>query len=630
MNLNSLTSLGSQFGGMSQEGGLQSQIKSGVLDFLSNKVNLKPSAKRPPLPKPPVPKAIKPTAFQISPFAEKVLVDPYKTYNLNVLSQTELAIDDVADYLASILPKDLIKDLMANAQLAGALLKQGMDLASMVMQIKNALPANLNLASLLRKVDIGLVLSGTGSLLASATLRKLNLGNLPSIFIEDAFSFMRLQSQFSGSSKHYDQYENLSINAQTGISSPYYSNGVTNAAISYAQIQVVNKYPVDTISVYNRLPLSKPIQLLKLSNTMNSSRFNVLASSINVYGLINSQNLIDATYAKSTDVKGLITELGSATKLAEFKLVVNDLNGIVARHATETTLFITAIDKYGLTLIQNLTQAVLNNDTVTMASIKAQILASDLFATSQSVDGLIATIATLGVDATSVVNMAIGSSVATILHAVAIDTYFLQTNDTKGLSVFNSIIDMIDLTATSSVDLFSSVIQTTDQALLSNNLNQLSQLSSDDISAIVIQLSNQEPMTFIDTIQLDSVIREALIREALQVAAENGNYRMVFNIFLNSNIIFTAQYCKYLVRTILQGFKLTDDLLALGIDYVKTDLTDVLNTLCPNWHLLNLNTHEFYDQSMFLKASDDALSILAKIFYSAIPAQIQLDNRYVA
>lgn len=98
-------------------------------------------------------------AFELNPYIEKVLIDPFKTFPLDKLTESQLSIDNVISYLESIVPSDVLSVIKNIPGLENELKAQGKSLEQYIVQIKNILPSNIKIGNLLREVNLGAITS---------------------------------------------------------------------------------------------------------------------------------------------------------------------------------------------------------------------------------------------------------------------------------------------------------------------------------------------------------------------------------------------------------------------------------------------------------------------------------------
>lgn len=251
-----------------------------LLSFTAN-----PTSIVTPLPPPVVIKAISPTNFQINPFLEKVTVNPYQTSTLNVLTQAELAIDDVVDYLSTILPTELIAEIEQLPDLANYLLQQGMSLEEAVSGIAKQLPSVSDLSSLFRAVPIMSVLQNVGQFVTAVAQAGLTLASLPLSFVINGLSFMaKITTTIVNSGLAIAEgIAAISINTVLGVAGAVISP-IASLAVTLASIATLAVSTVSTVSVLAGVGIGAAYSMVALVNNISSVNWAVVGNGILLAG----------------------------------------------------------------------------------------------------------------------------------------------------------------------------------------------------------------------------------------------------------------------------------------------------------------------------------------------------------
>ena len=121
---------------------------------------------------------------------EKVFVDPYKTSDLGILSAAELAIDDVKDFVSSVVTPAQKLLIEADQGVMGFLAAAETTLDAEINGIISLLPSQVSLSDLLDYVPFLSVLNNLPGFIAGALNMGLDLPCMPKIFFQQGMLSM--------------------------------------------------------------------------------------------------------------------------------------------------------------------------------------------------------------------------------------------------------------------------------------------------------------------------------------------------------------------------------------------------------------------------------------------------------
>ena len=644
---------------------------SSLLKLLS--YNDKVSQVTSPNPPPPPIKPLAKTSFQVSPFLEKNLIDPYKTSPLVNLTKADLAVDNIIDYLQNLLPSELIDEISKDVAFAQHLLATGLT----INQAVNGLMSQLNSGSLLQNLLRNLPISSLINLLPSFLVSIANAG-LNGLILADAFYVNGLiaYNSFSdlidsvGYENNYTSFTSINNINQSDYSTV--TNPVADASVVLAIVSTMANSNTSYLHYLNSINVNNPVTLLPLVNNISSSQFATLANGVQMLGISNSTQLVNIVNIIATIGQTnltILTTLLSAnntqiTNLSNYINVfgITDMNSLysclLANGTTNTNTIITTINSYTSVNVYN----VLN---IVKAVKVTGYLLTDSSGTYTSLLNLVTTygintifsMAYVTFDITSITLSTIIGYITTVtlpnfnsLLTLAntytpnvINNIILELNGITS-TVLNGVIANINLIETNgnltSITAFGSLSSTNTAALLSVllaidtnvvlvNITNLNNLSSSNIVNISTQISNYEPYTSISNFGISGLILNYTVRLALETSAKAGNYNMLLNILSNYSGVITIDYRKYLINTLLQNYIFTTDDAVSGVSLAGKYLVQALNIVYSGWYNDVRNGETIYTQLSFLTASKDALMVLSNYKYTEIPALFQIDNKYL-
>lgn len=626
-----------------------------------------------PNPPPPLIKPLSKTSFQVSPFLEKNLLDPYKTSTLVNLTKADLAIDNIVDYLQNLLPPELIDEISKDVAFAQQLIATGLT----INQAVNDLISQLNSGSLLQNLLRNLPISSLINLLPSF-LRSIANAGLNGLILADAFYVNGLiaYNSFSGLidnlgyENNYTSFTSINNVNQTDYSTV--TNPVADASVVLAIVSTMAYSNTSYLHYLNSISVNNSVTLLPLVNNISSSQFATLANGVQMLGISSSTQLVNIVNIIATIGQAnltILTNLLSAhnapiTNLSSYINVfgLTDMNSLysclLANGTTNTNTIITTINTFTSTNVYNVLNIVkavqvsgylltdssgtytslLNlvntygiNTVFSMAYVVFDITASTLSTiigyittvTLSSFNSLLTLANTYTPNVINTIVLELNSISSTILNGVIANINLIETNgDLTSITAFGT----LSVTNTAAL---SSVLLAVDTNIVLVNITNLNSLSAANIVNISTQISNYEPYTTISNFGISGLILNYTVRLALETSAKAGNYNMLLNILNNYSGIITQDYRKYLVNTLLKNYVFTTDDAVSGVSLAGKYLVQALNSIYSGWYTDVRSGETVYTQLPFLNASNDALMVLSNYAYTEIPAIFQIDNNYI-
>ncbi len=288
------------------------------------------------------------TTFQNNPIAEVITKDPFKTLDLKILNDAELDIDQLASLLDGLLPPELSSLIQDGKRLVDYLKQTGKTVEQFVDEVSKMLPASLDLATLLRDVDIT-DLAGSGKRILDLVSSK-TLTSLAPEFLSKAVKFMTELKCLGGNGGTSNGLTSgLPITA-TAYSPPTWYPKLTGAkisdiktpdhtaiaAIALAYIATMKpKPPLSNIKVGgNGATASLAIKILPVLPYTTGQNLLILYSLANSVSKPTFDNIVDKVVEISPaitpnfqTVVDQVVGLSSTDKLLEFQ---NELNAMPA------------------------------------------------------------------------------------------------------------------------------------------------------------------------------------------------------------------------------------------------------------------------------------------------------------
>lgn len=640
---------------------------SSILALLSfnNKSNVAVS----PFPAPLAPKPLAPTSFQISPFQEKIVKNPYETFNLSALTQAQLSIDTVVSYLETLVPTELLVNLQNDLALGRYLVATGLTLEQTVTKLMDSINNQNLLTDLLRAVPMLSLLANVPPYLTALLTLGLSLNTLSNSFSVSSLTQMTAMSVFMDVAGINEGYANMAL--INGVNPIYAStnNPLAIAAISLATISVMASniayssnylsgyginYTNSTIAFINNCSsvnfavIANGIQLagvttsgeiLAVMNIVNKLGIPVvnalitlltaspvlvidIATYLNTYGIPTVTNLVNCI-----NINGLSTTLSIISIINGFSMVgvqsvlsYISINGLVAYEAFDTSgtyaTLLTAVSNYGVVVITELTSAILVVGSTTVTTVATNINTLTTATTAQ-----------LTGYATTYSSNTLFNAVNELYSVLVTVLPTIMANLTVIISG-SGIVTPIGSLNTSNTAAFLKTSMSVDIDNIIPNINLLNSLSSILISNISSQISSGEAYTVLANNNVAGIFLNYSIRQATEIAALVGNYHMVLNLLNNYSGLITNDYRRYLINTILANYKTTVDDSVIGATLASLYLYNALNAILPGWNTTTRDNETVCLQTPWIGASKDALTLLLNNSNTAVDAIIQLDNRY--
>jgi len=251
---------------------IDSNIQRMTRDFFSDLTSI-----RAPFPSSSPAGSLVKTAFEINPFLERILTDPYRTLDINVLSQSQLAIDSVFDYVREYIPRDLV-NLFSNSPNVRELLSSlNTNLFGIVNEIESYLPSNLNIELLLRNTELGDLYNNIRPYVNALRFNNVTVENISHIVIIEAINYMSDMRRNFSSYQYYKLSDNTA-NIVTSNTADVKPDPFAQTALALSVI----KGNAQTL-----LPVSSLLSNIAIENTSKALPFitNVSSSSFVVFTL---------------------------------------------------------------------------------------------------------------------------------------------------------------------------------------------------------------------------------------------------------------------------------------------------------------------------------------------------------
>jgi hypothetical protein len=656
----------------------------------------------------PIPAKIKPvklTDFQSSPFIEKVLVDPYKTFELNKLSKAELSIDGVTDYLSGLLPPDLVSGLRANPELLNLLNTRGMSLEGALNGLSNRLPSSISLSGLIRQNGIMSIFSHLDDFLNIAASLGFNINDLSMPFLSDGLSFLSQMSSLFNTRNSFGNYFGFSNKKNNNY-------GMTSFALANINQLALAKKPLYGMLSESGVTSSKG--LLPFLIKTNSNDFITLSAGTKIIGsdstliLIDkiNDNGIDNVKTNITTIKDTFTIIpndngtsipDSILDLTEVFNTLGKDNTIVIKDITvpkpaSTTIVANTITTYGKDVVNDINNTIQTNGLLTTKTIVETIVG--LLATLSVINvldvlakvkqttvaeyiatygvgeytGLLNLVTTYGINLVSIlanVTAKVGNSnVVSIIDAIndlgnaSIAEFIAMTtvSNTKIIAKsvqaikdtipnnFNTVLTQVNLlgkeTVYSSSMLLNKLSEENRNGFIDSlsrvdlkqalvNVDNITSLSSNDITKLATQKSYYEPYSVLLKYGIQGKLLEYAIKKSCQLAANKGDYLMVNNLVDNYKGELSIEFKETLVNSLLKNYTIEYDNLLLGKDISSSLFTETLFKIYPNWNITKRNNTVVGLQTPFINSSPDAIELLLLHPDTAIAAILQKNNNYL-
>lgn len=293
-------------------GNTSNTVSSGIgsVESLFN-FNSSPSPVVTPNPVPTPVAKLSPTSFQTSPFAEKVLVDPYQTFQLNNLTLPELSIDKTVDYLESLIPTDIISNLKKAPDLLSFLSQKAMSLENFVGSLRNTMPSNFSLDGILRNcgaLDLFNNISAIKSVYSNLGVELSTIG--PNALATATNYISNIESQFSSASQQFTSLGggllgSYGSNSYGSVPYSYNASPIVSTAATLSYVNELAKVTPSNSDILSTVGLNN-INNNKLLNSTTSSTFTTIMGAAQTIGASNTANIANSV---STLNPALVTSI---------------------------------------------------------------------------------------------------------------------------------------------------------------------------------------------------------------------------------------------------------------------------------------------------------------------------------
>lgn len=638
-----------------------------------------------PIPPPPPMRPISPTAFQVSPYAEKILVDPYKTIELDVLSKDQLAVDNVIDYLSSVVPPELLDELKKLPDIANYLVAKGKDLSSVVYGIMGKLPSLSDLSEVLRNSSLMTIINNVDSFVTSAINAGENINTMASSVIANAFSFIDQATNIIGSVE--DNVSNVITDASllyaTIVDIPAAAtqmfNTLVNAGVDSVGnfVSLLSNVGSDTFysfaHVVNSVDQSTAVNACTAIHILGKTTYNANVSAIttlnnntlltnvaNVTNVIGYTNVSAIATVVSTNGAAVTNSMPGFTEYqsADLTIIINFIN---ANSLAAAEGILTHINAVTLTQMQTLLLSVtalgvpgyiaahgngiytnvltdMTNYGIPIAQALTDCLAID---SSVNLIAFMTSVSTLGTSANTLLSIVTSfgpSNLQTIVTAftsvsslVVTQAMTIVTTLTPGGTLAALAINaLLASGALSNLDVTSFITTAANVPVVitTSNIPQIQSLTPAKITTIINAIAVNEIYTKVSNANLNGELLDYTVRSLALSAAKNGNYKQILNILANYAPGFTTDYNRYLVTTLLANYSITKDDTAMGLSNASTYFVNALNAIYQNWNGYTRNTTPIGLLAPYVTASKDSITLLLKNPTMALQAIIQYDNKY--
>ena len=558
-----------------------------------------------PYPSPTKPIPATKTQFQVTPFKEQNLMDPFKTLELAILTEEQLAVDQIGDVLSKFLPPELIGELTALPELANKLLKEGKDLIGTVMDLADKLPTMADLGSLLRDTPIMSVLDNIDGLMQTMSDMGTDLSKITTSDLSGMFDFLGNDSSQSGDTSGVSTITDSMSTLNQSI--PTVTNSRNAAAIVYGVSSSIVNTPINLSSLMNMYGVSSPVAALGTIQSMSSTAFQ---SSVQTLQLLPTQPIASTIkYFPIQSVTPLLTTLhtlSNVTPLVNTATLMStsnhaDIGNLISLVNTYTpTTVKSVVDSYGtltpVLLGNSNDDTLLQNLTTHLTQVKTQSL------------------------------LTIGLTNNLPLFVSLIDTYSPE-------AIINTSLILKEALSTTGVtiDNLGILIDSTPNLPLStliNGYNSLSTLGTYAVSSISSSISLREISNIINIHpNITGTLLDTFVRKISYQAAKSGNLISLVNIVSNFSDRLTIDYRRMLLTMILQYYSLTKDDITMGMSLASIHFVNNLSIVFFGWEYTKRSTNIVFNLTPLLTSSKDSIKLLMA-GHTNISAVIQYDITY--
>lgn len=530
------------------------------------------------------------TAFELSPFAEKVLIDPYKTYDLAKLTQSELAIDSVINYLESLLPPDILSELNDLSELANTLMSKGLSLESFIIDLQNLIPSNFSLTSLLRNVGVLDVYNYYAHLANASDKLGIDLTQAPQRFLNKGMSNLssmrttfgvlpidrrgRTLTQFGNNTAYISPVASTAVSlayidslASTHVSTTSVLKGVgiTNSK-AVTVLRPLSSNQAGALLAGNKLlPINTPKQVITDINTNGDVVYGTISTSVHTAIVDNTGVIADTTVAGVNVIN--IISIGNSDNIKAMVLADSINTNIVATSidnlgVISVDILNMAIGTHTLIVTQTIVQSIyssinaLNMGKVLKALAEIKIQGTVTWVANNTMPGdftdLVMNIDTYGLELVTIIANAInGVGIDTVVAAIdAIATLgstytnaLISTATLNTLDTVTNAISVIEAIAPPQYTIIKNQAVLHGIATIAGIINSKVSLSKADLAKYIEAVNSTDTALLLQLLPEFNNISATNITTIIDHLAENEPYSI-----LDSNEDITGAYLHYAVK----------------------------------------------------------------------------------
>lgn len=139
---------------------------------------------------------------------------------------------------------------------------------------------------------------------------------------------------------------------------------------------------------------------------------------------------------------------------------------------------------------------------------------------------------------------------------------------------------------------------------------------------------NSDLYKYVTDLGLSDKFNEWATEEGIELAAKRGSHRTVIELLQRYTGIIDNNLRYKCVGWILDNYKIHPDDIIDGFFTAANEMADNLNTIYKDWLYTTRQGDTINDHTLWLVASRDAMTMLQYSEDTAIPATLQLNNRY--
>ncbi len=269
------------------------------------------------------------TAFEITPFMEKVSSDPYKTFDINVLSEAQLATDSVFNYVTGFISPDLLSILEFIPEIQNLLSKLNVNLDSVLNTVNSYLPSHLDLESLIRTVGLIPIYTNLVPFLNVLSYYKISPLNITQTNMGDALWHMsNMRTRFS-----VLNYETVTSNTTDPNITTTYNDPFAQTALALTVIKANASNTLPISSLLNNLSIEEISKTIAFVNSVDSNTFFIITLGISILGEELSLLLLRDIYNSGVGTVNanlnMITKLLYSTKSKQILVINSNYNDVI-------------------------------------------------------------------------------------------------------------------------------------------------------------------------------------------------------------------------------------------------------------------------------------------------------------